>query len=156
MIDKSLWTPRHIAWAGGLLEGEASFNITSNKIRAEIRMTDQDVIESLHKIAGFGSVTIYNHSKKRDGSPAKKAWTWVGYGRDAYEFELEVFPYLFVRRQNQILESHRKRMEYEIASPGNRLDRIFTDSSQRLLPNAIELCSRLGRNRDVQGSAELS
>ena len=136
MVDKMNWTPTHLAWVGGLLEGEGCFGINrSRNLRIECKMTDEDVIRRLREITGFGSIRINNKERKPSGSLGKIAYHWMGYGKDAYDLERALFPILGIRRQIRIEETWKIRKEYELATTGNYIRRIFTDPSCQLLPD---------------------
>lgn len=137
MIDKTNWNTGNLMWVAGVLEGEAWFGCCNNKLQISCQMTDEDVVNDVKKIAGFGIVRGPITRPKTDkGSIRKLSWRWQSCAtKDIYEFELEILPYMKQRRTEQILNSHELRREYEqslITSRGNPV-RVFTASSGELL-----------------------
>lgn len=69
-------TPVELGWLAGLLEGEGTFTLLTQRDRRKARalvrleMTDEDVVRKAHAIAGVGSVGEYH----REGY--KTSWWW--------------------------------------------------------------------------------
>lgn len=139
MIDKSNWTPANLNWLAGLLEGEGCFAVRMDRrktpycpsLRVRCVMSDEDVMEKLVKLAGFGSL---RPTWKREGH--KDLWSWDGCGSSLVkEFEIVLYPFLGIRRQKQILDSWRIRRDYELnVTPRGNFRRIFTTTDGGLLP----------------------
>jgi hypothetical protein len=77
-------TDSEIAWAAGLFEGEGSCYGTvrsdrynTRRIRMNLRMTDQDVVERFAKVVGVGSVYgPIQHVRASDGVRLKDVYEW--------------------------------------------------------------------------------
>ena len=74
-----------IAWIAGLLEGEGCFSICTRKAAKHdhktlailCEMTDEDVINKLHRLAGCGTVNKRQNDKGRvDRRERKPTWIW--------------------------------------------------------------------------------
>ena|SRR5271166_3393531 len=62
----SYWKAEDIAWVAGIFEGEGTINLRKGSYgaRASIRMNDQDVIERVYTIMGFGRLSCAEQNGK--------------------------------------------------------------------------------------------
>lgn len=69
-----------VPWMAGLFEGEGCFTMdnTAERMypRAQLSMTDEDVVRKFHAAAGFGTV----HVVPPRGARRKTQWRWEGTG----------------------------------------------------------------------------
>jgi hypothetical protein len=104
-------TETAIAWAAGLFEGEGCFNLTVHKAskvrrrpypRAQLRMTDHDVVERFASVVEHGSITGPYKCK----NPKHLAfWNWCWGGRAAMDWMWANFgPFLHKRRRAKLME----------------------------------------------------
>ena len=143
MADKSLWSEGNLMWMAGLLEGEGWFRYIEDPIKSyyglEIgcSMTDEDVINKLKLLAGFGRIYAYasrkiNAKEQLAGwvTVRKPIWSWRASAmQDVIDLELAILPLMGIRRQQQIVSSHEKRAEFErnyVTSTRGRIRRYFT------------------------------
>ena len=108
------------AYIAGLFDGEGSVSYYQRKekrkgkkkaynywmIRCELSMTDQYVVESMHKPLGFGTLTKRLPTKSWKGK--KTQWRWrCGY-RDALAFAKLLWPYAQVKlhKLEQIIDHY--------------------------------------------------
>jgi hypothetical protein len=131
MIDKSNWSPTNFHWLVGLLEGECYVGFTAGSLRIECEMTDEDVVRSVHYIAGFGTVSaIPSKSKER-----KPTWRWQSKNQsDVANFLQDIFFFMGERRQNQIYSAMEARFHYELTARTN-IKRVFSDTGRVILPD---------------------
>lgn len=93
-------------WLAGLLEGEGCFSLhkqntgTGYRVAVIVSMTDQDVIESVHKVAGVGHIGG-PYEDKRDNHSDYWKW-WVGNREEVKTLLLRVRPYMHKRRTDKI------------------------------------------------------
>jgi hypothetical protein len=98
-----------VAWAAGLFEGEGCWSMYVRKsgkrqIHAAIGMTDQDVIERLASIIGFGTVRR-SHSAVHVARGDKPLFIWGVYEAERIRELIALFlPYLCARRHAKALE----------------------------------------------------
>lgn len=98
-------SPKNIAWAAGLFEGEGSIGSYHQKptykyptIRACMDMTDQDVVEHFGAVIGFGNVL----PRPRRKSLYKTAWRWQTSKFETVQAMVAMFwPWLGERRKQQ-------------------------------------------------------
>lgn len=98
-----------LAWLAGLLEGEGSFiefrDTRSRAWRCKVylKMTDLDIIERAHRIAGVGRICEANAPSKP--KHWQEFWQWqVQSVPDALYVMLGVLPYMGERRSEKIQE----------------------------------------------------
>jgi hypothetical protein len=96
-----------MAWAAGILEGEACFLLVNDhgRLRPVVRvsMTDEDVIRRLRDILGVGYVI----SQRPPSMPEHQRTRWVlGIDRqkEAYAIMMAVYSWLGERRRQRINE----------------------------------------------------
>lgn len=84
-----------IAWLAGIYEGEGTCSITNGRaIRVEIVMTDQDIVERVQSITGFGTVrTVAQRAENH-----KQAYRWSIGSAEAVAFLEAIMPWLGNRR----------------------------------------------------------
>jgi hypothetical protein len=92
------------ARAAGLFEGEGSVVPVRPErpkyVRLVVKMTDEDVIRSLHEHMGCGTVRYYE-----PGVGLKPTWTWsTGIRTEVTRICKEMEPWLHSRRLNRIRE----------------------------------------------------
>lgn len=113
-----------IAWASGILEGEGCFSIFRRKdrrntctIAIHCEMTDEDTINTLHKIFNVGTVKLRpNISGRVDRRSRKPTWIWSVQNKNGIlSVLLEVMPYLHSRRlaKAQELLQHIEKVGYD-------------------------------------------
>ncbi len=94
-------------WLAGLMEGEASFRLgkvgkteTTQRVGIQVNMTDEDVIRSVHRVAGVGNVTGPYVPDNPKWSPQ---WHWrVGNREDVRHVLERILPYMHSRRAAKI------------------------------------------------------
>ena len=87
-----------VAWSAGILEGEGSFFLKSDKTPVvQCEMTDLDVLEKLQSLYGGSIQTI----KKRK-EHWKQSWRWVTMGTNAVSVMEAIKPYLMSRRTEKV------------------------------------------------------
>lgn len=84
-----------VAWLAGIYEGEGSCAITTGRaIRVEIVMTDEDIVQRVQALTGFGSVrTLPQRNEKY-----KTAYIWSIGSIEAVMFLQSILPWLGERR----------------------------------------------------------
>lgn len=114
-----LWTQREFAWAAGLFEGEGCFSTgvykNTRSFKAQLAMTDRDVVERFHKILGLGLLRF-----KPPYQPHHKiqyTWTVSGF-EDTQAVMAALWPWLGVRRRARIREILALARDY-FASPAS-------------------------------------
>lgn len=91
-----------LVWLAGIIEGEGSIgNTRPDHIdpRVTVLMTDLDVIETVQRIAGVGTIARNNQCDRK-----KEAWEWACYGDNARWLAGLLFPHMHSRRQQRILD----------------------------------------------------
>lgn len=97
------WTPENLAWLAGIIEGEGSIEYGAgsrgNYYKVTVEMTDLDVVDRVHRIAGCGTLRgPYWHPKS-----TKEIWKWAVQNRPAVLALLQViYPLMGIRRQTKI------------------------------------------------------
>lgn len=94
------------AWAVGLFEGEGTIMCAKangqphSRLRAQVVMTDRDVLDRFQAIVGFGNVTgPYNYKNS-----VKPLHQWAsGRSAEVAAFARRALPYLSERRSVQVL-----------------------------------------------------
>lgn len=98
-------TPRStkdIAWLGGLLEGEASFQFKNGCPKIALQMTDRDVVARAADILG---VPIGASSRKPKGKDTyKPVWHLGVHGKRALGWMMTLYQFLGERRQAKVRE----------------------------------------------------
>ena len=78
-----MWNPIDLAWAAGLFEGEGCFTFQGSKKartrggrlgKAQLSMTDEDVVRKFHTIMGFGSLREQKAEKRTDTNRNANLW----------------------------------------------------------------------------------
>lgn len=93
-------TPFDIAWLAGIIEGEGSFTIRPGGVQLKVAMTDRDVVERMHAVAGVGFVNGPYISKRGNRKPL---WRWdVHRSPDVARILLAIAPLMGERRRGQI------------------------------------------------------
>lgn len=98
-------TEAEIAWAAGLLEGEAWFGHAGNSARISLAMVDRDIVARFAAIFELPEPRPVPPPKSRPNRQMQ--WGAYAYGRDALTIMLTVLPYLGERRTAKILEIER-------------------------------------------------
>lgn len=84
-----------IAWAAGLFEGEGTWGYQPNNVRAELSMTDHDVVRRFHAVVGVGRL----EPKKTYADHHLPQLMWRVTDRAGVEHVLDLFrPWLGPRR----------------------------------------------------------
>lgn len=96
------WTRENIAWAAGLFEGEGCITKNGTAIRLTLGMTDLDVVQRFHRVAGVGAI----EDKPSMSQWGKKPyWTWAVYRSEHVQALLAAFwPFLGERRKAKAKE----------------------------------------------------
>lgn len=93
-----------VAWMAGIFEGEGSIGIRASSPRAEVGMTDHDVMTHFFEIAGIG--TLKGPALRLNGKDHWKPVTrWYCGGHDAIQFLQIIRPYLGARRRAKVDEA---------------------------------------------------
>lgn len=93
---------KDLYWLAGIIEGEGSFSVDLNRpypiISAKVVMTDLDVVEKCHRIAGVGRLTgPYSQNGNKD------CWRWtVTKQKDVAALLMTIYPLMGNRRQEKI------------------------------------------------------
>jgi len=91
-----------IAWAAGLFEGEGSVILTKwGRIKLQMKLTDQDVLEHFRHIMGgvINGPYQYNVPGK---PPRKRFWLWSVTGPKANDACILLEPWLGKRRRERM------------------------------------------------------
>jgi hypothetical protein len=85
-----------IAWAAGLFEGEGCFSLhDGRRCRAQLAMTDRDIVERFHAVMGFGTI----RDKASTNPRHRHQWMWAANSRAEFERTVTLFrPWLGERR----------------------------------------------------------
>jgi hypothetical protein len=87
-----------IAWAAGLFEGEGCFYSGETDLRAQMGLSDLDVLNRFDEIVGVGVIYGPYQYQYKDGFKRKRRWVWMATADDArVVFEL-LRPWLGKRR----------------------------------------------------------
>lgn len=98
---------KELYWIAGLIEGEGYFGIrkrkgvegTSYGFSITVAMTDEDVINKLHRLVPLGSVCKENRITKG----GKNVWRWhLSNSSAVRDFLITIFPLMSSRRQDRI------------------------------------------------------
>lgn len=93
-----------LAWAGGLFAGEGCFtriNVYPSGIRAQLDMTEEDVIQRFQAAVGIGKVYGPYSRKNPKG---KASWVWYAGGFEKLQATLAMlWPWLNERRRNRAI-----------------------------------------------------
>lgn len=100
---------QRVEWIAGLMEGEGYFSINNRpdpkhnpRFQVGVVMTDEDVIRSLHRTTGLGSVRG-PHKQPGGNLKHKVRWTWGVQRREEVRILLTtIYPYMHSRRKEQI------------------------------------------------------
>lgn len=109
---RNRWEPIDLAWMAGLLEGEGHFGkwskTTKNGLytypvyRIGCNLTDLDVLQRLHQLAGVGRLSGQQTPQKPQHSPF---WRWmVNKKADVYALCVALLPYMGERRSARLRE----------------------------------------------------
>ena len=110
-------------WLAGLFEGEGCIVILDNgrAIRAELGMSDKDVIDSLHSITGIGAI----HQRTKKSIRHKDYWIWrVEKLQDVKDFIAAILPLMHSRRTERMVEVLAMRKAWEIGRPMTYAERV--------------------------------
>lgn len=99
-----------IAWLAGILEGEGSFSLKTNRgyngtICISIQMTDKDIMDRCAAILNtkvYGPYT--SKQKKKDGSSKKETYLITVFGSHAASWMMTLYSFMGKRRQLKIKE----------------------------------------------------
>lgn len=100
---------QRVEWVAGIMEGEGYFSINfrdnpnhNPRFQVGVVMTDEDVIRSLHRATGLGSVRG-PHKQPGGNDKHKVRWTWgVQRREDVHTLLSAIYPYMHSRRREQI------------------------------------------------------
>lgn len=99
------WTRENLAWVTGIVEGEGSISSIQEtgkraiRIAISISMTDVDVLESVQRILGVGTLTG-PYDRSRHGC-VKPQWVYTIVGKQALAVGAAIWPWLHERRRAQ-------------------------------------------------------
>lgn len=104
-------SPRSVAWAAGLFEGEGSITIRTPRkanrekkpqVQLQLASTDADTIPAFQATLGVGKVygPYGPYQKNRQAH-----WRWDAYGDEAKKALQQMLPYLFSRRRAKAEEA---------------------------------------------------
>ena len=105
-------TREDLAWAAGLFEGEGSFSYSKHtggtgrqvQARAELAMTDEDVVRRFHQIIGIGAVDS-KHTPSMQAAGHKPQWRWRVWSYEQIQAVVAMFwPWLGQRRRGRAKE----------------------------------------------------
>jgi hypothetical protein len=90
------------AWVAGIIEGEGSIGLSrSGAPNIQVTMTDQDVIDRLHKVTGVGRVCVLGVRSAHH----RQAYKWQVWAQaDARALLLSLLPWFGVRRTARTAE----------------------------------------------------
>jgi hypothetical protein len=97
-------TPREeLLWLAALLEGEGHFGLNGGYPNIVLNMTDSDVVEAAHRIAGVGNISGPYKSKRK--KTHKSFWRWkVSYRPHVFALCRALLPFMGERRSKRIEE----------------------------------------------------
>jgi hypothetical protein len=94
-----------IAWMAGLFEGEGTIGISCRSIQLRVVMTDKDIIERFHKLAGCGKVRTADMDKPYSKPHYKQQYAWYCAKReDTTRLLMDMLPYFGERRAKKALD----------------------------------------------------
>jgi hypothetical protein len=96
------WKAEDIAWVAGVFEGEGTIRVRKGNYGAQvsIRMDDQDVIERIHFIMGFGN--LYETQERRTSGQMVIQYNYqLGSAEHVIAFLEAVRPWLGARRREK-------------------------------------------------------
>lgn len=157
------WTRENIAWLAGLVEGEGSIvrywgggtgpanrGLRGGRIswNLSIQMTDLDVVERAHEIAGCGTVGGPYQNKGDGKKKYKETWIWhVTRRAEVYAILVAIWPWFCKRRQEKATEAL-----LDLPPIGRQPLKVCKRGHDRTTPGALQrsgncrLCAR-GRIR---------
>ena len=92
-----------LIFLSGVFEGEGSFGFWGKEqknnryLRAQVRMTDEDIVVRFIDYFKLGSVSAHTPKKNH----LKKSWKWTVAGDKAMVVMLQMAPYLGIRRKEK-------------------------------------------------------
>lgn len=102
-------TIEEVAWFAGLFEGEGTLSrcrpLSNSAWRMSMRMTDEDIIERVHKVWGgqMYSEGIRGHDPKMKN--VKPSWLWqLGSQSAINEVVRTIYPFMGIRRRAKMDE----------------------------------------------------
>lgn len=128
-------TDIELGWLAGILEGEGSFVVVKGKdgytrFQVVVQMTDEDVINELHRLTGLG--TINGPYQRKGRETHKSLWRWqVCYKADIEALCLQILPYMHERRRLQIHRLLSKSNQYWTARLAKRYISECTDGRKK-------------------------
>lgn len=88
------------AWFAGIFDGEGTFSFHRGVAKSiAVQMTDQDVIERIHRLFG-GSICVSTPNNPK----YKPTWRWSLYRGTATRLIIAMYPLLCARRQDRARE----------------------------------------------------
>ena len=121
-------TETEIAWLAGLLEGEGCFSLDRpggknsryRAFRISLASTDQDVIETVHRLTGAGRIETMWATVRAENQ--KTAYRWALNRRDHVRLLIDrTLPYLHERRRTKASALLTAMKEYEEKKNGHTL-----------------------------------
>lgn len=105
-----------LAYTGGLFEGEGSLNARGCKLWVQIRMTDREPLDEVHKATHLGKID----GPYPQPAPKKDLWVWrISCFEEAQAFVAMIWPWLSPRRKEQA-----RQMLAQVAASVVRPDRV--------------------------------
>jgi hypothetical protein len=90
-----------IAWLGGLIEGEGSFNDSKGSPNIELQMTDRDTLRKAAGLFGVDEQAPWRHVKNGKAH-YKTVYVCRLYGTRAVSWMMTLYPFLGERRQGRV------------------------------------------------------
>lgn len=104
-VDTTNWTRENIAWLAGLFEGEGCISLRDYitdpgpRFNLIVKMTDEDVIQNVRRIAGMGEIGGPYEEK----SGTKPCWRWSAWNnQNCMALIYAMYPFLCGRRRAKI------------------------------------------------------
>lgn len=146
-------TTRELEWLAGILEGEGSFSVNYSHGKDKVgypdislSMSDRDVVERVCRLLEVRLKGYQSKRRTKNGKLVKFAWTSKLKGARAAGWMQTLFPFMGIRRQEQIGLALEKggywvRPTYEVQLNAVLGFRVQASS----VSNAIETAKAIGR-----------
>lgn len=96
-------TNEELNWAAGFLEGEGCFQAHHGSTATTATQTEtREPLDKLLKLFGGSIILITPKAMRTKGSKVRNYWRWSVYGAPAVITMIHLYPFMSVRRQEQI------------------------------------------------------
>lgn len=156
-----MWNREDLAWAAGLFEGEGCFTRSNGVPMCRLGSTDEDVIQKLRTIIGFGAIYPFTRTNPREGGvPWKDGHEWATTNFEHTQaFIAAVWPWLGERRKaraHELLAGYRDQLAARMRGDGTLAGELFGKRATDMTPDEAREYSRVtqARHRRRRGVPE--